>query len=203
MMLIEFAGTATAVESTLLEWIDLRTFGDENRSADSTAGTDDRSARYADELAEQLACEKGRIRLYDALIGKSELSRFWCGLPAEEDLRAIRETALRHATLCEEALAEIDPDASVRAAVDPATCAAECAAQHVAEPHAPVHGACKAAFFAELAADAGWASLAEHARERGELERAARFDAALLEDAHRLQVVYRWLERAARRATRA
>jgi hypothetical protein len=150
---------------------------------------------FIDKLAERLAFERTGTRLYDALIGKFDVTGpgFDEG-PTREDLLRFRREEYQHFLLLKECLEAVgaDPTAMTPSA-DIVAVEGMGLANVIGDARTTFPQSLHAILVAELADKTGWELLIQLARELGQDALAQRFVAADAEEAHHLITVRRWV----------
>ena len=147
-----------------------------------------------DKLGQRLAYERSGVRLYEAMIMKAQAAG--CGRKPEllADLNQIREEEESHFHMLTEVIRGLgaDPTAQTPGA-DVSGVATLGLVQVITDPSTTVAQCLEALLTAELTDHACWELLIELAREQGEQDMAAGFDAALAAEARHLHTIREWL----------
>lgn len=148
-----------------------------------------------DKMGERLAFERTGTRLYDALLvkaaGSSDVTQVG---PRAADLQELRAEELRHFELVQRHLVRLGADPTVQTpCADLAGVQALGVLQVLSDPRTTLSQCLNAVLTTELADTAGWELLVRLARESGETEMAAEFEAAHVAEQEHDAKVKGWL----------
>lgn len=159
-----------------------------------------RPTQFVDKLGERLAFERTGVRLYEALISKFDAFGSFEGGPERSQLESIMREEYQHFQLLAEAVAKVGGDPTVMTpSADLQATMTRGVLDVMVDPRTTFVECLEAALIAELADNDAWVALSELARQNGEKELAASFQAAEEEEVLHLQSVRRWLAAAQNR----
>lgn len=150
-----------------------------------------------DKLGERLAFERSSVRLYQALIDKTEaLATTGVALPfSAAELRRIRDEELEHMHIAASALDSLGADSSAQTpSADVAAVASSGVMQVLTDPRTSISQCLEALLGVELLDDANWALLILLAVEAGQDELLPQFKRAHLREGEHVLRVRTWLE---------
>lgn len=149
-----------------------------------------------DKLGERLAFERSGVRLYQALIDKTEALSGMAKLPfSADDLRHIRDEELEHMHIVASALESLGADSSAQTpSADVASVANSGVMQVMTDPRTTVTQCLEALLSTELLDDACWSMLIRLAKESDQDALLPQFQRALDREAAHVLRVRGWLE---------
>lgn len=149
-----------------------------------------------DKLGERLAFERSGVRLYQALIDKTEALARTEKLPfSADDLREIRDEELDHMHIVASALESLGADSSAQTpSADVASVANSGVMQVMTDPRTTMCQCLEAMLSIELLDDACWSILIRVARESDQEALLPQFERALKRESEHALRVRAWLE---------
>jgi rubrerythrin len=149
---------------------------------------------FLDKLGERAAYERSGTRLYEALLVKHAAANVHVGGPSRADLERIRDDELRHYGIVRDAIVTLGADPTVMTpCADVSGVMGMGLIQVVTDPRTTLTQCLEAILAAELIDQDAWTTLIRLAEGLGHDELAARFQAALAEEAGHVGRVRGWL----------
>lgn len=149
-----------------------------------------------DKLGQRLAFERSGVRLYQALIDKTEAVSDSLNLPFHaDDLRRIRDEELEHMHIVASALDSLGADSSAQTpSADVAAMAGRGVMQVLTDPRTTISQSLEALLGVELLDDACWSLLIRLARESNQASLLPHFERAHKREKEHVRKVRGWLE---------
>ena len=147
-----------------------------------------------DKLSERLAFERMGVRLYEALLNKTEALGESTPGPTLEQIRHIGTEELDHFLMLNETIEELGGDPTIESpSADIAAVASMGIMQVLTDPRSSVPQCLQALLTAELTDNAGWELLIELASNLGYDDMREKFETALTHEEEHLQNVRDWV----------
>ena len=147
-----------------------------------------------DKLSERLAFERMGVRLYEALLNKTEALGETSPGPTLEDIRHIGSEELEHFLMLNETIEELGGDPTIESpSADIAAVASMGIMQVLTDPRSSVPQCLHVLLTAELTDNAGWELLIELASNLGYDDMREKFETALTHEEEHLQNVRDWV----------